>query len=76
MTYRRSPKGARGRREGTGGMGGHNISRAKRVDLLDHLRQERSDKAAACRKDVLGPQRRDSAAMLLAELSTSMSILV
>jgi hypothetical protein len=44
------------------------------VDLLDHLRQERWDKAAACRKGVLGTQRRDAAAVLLAGLSASMSI--
>jgi phosphoserine phosphatase RsbU/P len=45
------------------------------VDLLDHLREERRDKAAACRKGVLGAQRRDAAAMLLAGLSASMSLL-
>jgi hypothetical protein len=44
------------------------------VDLLDQLRQER-DKAAACRKGVLGAQRRDAAAVLLAGLSASMSVL-
>jgi hypothetical protein len=53
----------------------HNAARAQRVDLLDHLRQERQYKAAACRKAVLAAQRRDAAALLLAGLSASMSIL-
>ena len=45
------------------------------MDLLDHLREERGDKAAARRKGVLGAQRRDAAAVLLAGLSASMSVL-
>jgi hypothetical protein len=42
------------------------------VDLLDHCSQERGDTAAACRKGLLGAQRRDAETVLLAGLSASM----
>jgi hypothetical protein len=54
-------------------MGRHNAPRAQRVDLLDHIRQEGRDKAGACRKGVLGAERRDAAPVLLARLPASLS---
>jgi hypothetical protein len=41
------------------------------MDLLGHLRQETGDQEAACREGVLGVERRNAQALLLARLPAS-----
>jgi hypothetical protein len=54
-------------------MAGYYSPCAQRVDLLDHLRQEAGDQEAARRKGVLGAERRNAAALLLAWLPASLN---